>query len=313
MTVRVSYIKGKKIISEKELAQGKMILGREGDLDIICGEQGISREHGEVTIFENHLLYKDLGSTNGSWVDGRKVAKDENVIAAFPCFLQLADVILGFSQDAESYLDDVFGSIAVFRNNVFNQALPLNKLGKSLVLGGIDSFIPFNEAKALDRPALVLEMRQGNLVCYSLSEEFPIYINGQEAKGKAQVESQDKITISDVDIYVVFFKESVVIKDRSTDAQTKQERRVKMLEEAIPMLKSWDDEDFDASGIFDKKGRIDGFQKLEPIMSEEFLRQSYEKKRQLNYDYIEKFVFYVMAGISILIIIALFIVINLKK
>ena len=177
MTIRVSYIKGKKIVAERELAQGKIILGREGELDIIQGEQGISREHGEAIIFENFLLYKDLGSTNGSWIDGKKIAREEQVIAAYPCFLQLADVILGFSQDTESLFDDVFGSIAIFRNNEFEKNLPLNKLGKSLVLGGIDSFVPFNEAKALDRPALVLEMRQEKLICYSLSEEFPIFVN----------------------------------------------------------------------------------------------------------------------------------------
>ena len=48
MTVKISLVKDNKIEKEEEIQVGTYTLGREGDLDIIKNESGISREHGKL-------------------------------------------------------------------------------------------------------------------------------------------------------------------------------------------------------------------------------------------------------------------------
>jgi hypothetical protein len=50
------------------------VLGRGSDVDVQLQDTGVSRRHGEVLLQPNgHHVYRDLGSTNGSKVNGRKI------------------------------------------------------------------------------------------------------------------------------------------------------------------------------------------------------------------------------------------------
>ena len=52
---------------------GKHSFGREGgsnETDIIVPSYVISRQHGEFGVVENQCFYRDLGSSNGTWING---------------------------------------------------------------------------------------------------------------------------------------------------------------------------------------------------------------------------------------------------
>jgi pSer/pThr/pTyr-binding forkhead associated (FHA) protein len=56
------------------LARPLTVIGRGSDVDVQLADTGVSRRHGEVILQPNgHHAYRDLGSTNGSKVNGRKV------------------------------------------------------------------------------------------------------------------------------------------------------------------------------------------------------------------------------------------------
>ena len=55
------------------LESGDVVVGREPGEGIAIDNKAISRSHGVFTRFKNHWLYKDLGSTNGSWLNGLKL------------------------------------------------------------------------------------------------------------------------------------------------------------------------------------------------------------------------------------------------
>ena len=271
MTVKISLVKDNKIEKEEEIQVGTYTLGREGDLDIIKNESGISREHGKLLIFEEFLLYKDLESTNGSWVEGQDALTNKWNIAAFPTFLQLANVVIGFKQDVNYVSDDVCGTLAVFENDIFINDFPLNKLGKSLVIGGVGGQLNLVSKHKSSKPALVVESRQDEVIVYSISKEFPICINGNEITGKVLLKSQDEITVDNYTILVLFFKENAY-KDADSDVPIESEderlRKAKNAEQIIKSLKSWEEGDFDATDVFKKKlaGRADVFQKIDPLM-----------------------------------------------
>jgi predicted component of type VI protein secretion system len=57
------------------------VLGRSKSCDVQLDEQGVSRRHCEITLRDDGASVRDLGSTHGTWVDGRRIAAEERVRA----------------------------------------------------------------------------------------------------------------------------------------------------------------------------------------------------------------------------------------
>jgi hypothetical protein len=56
------------------LAEGEMVVGRDENLGLsLVGESSVSRRHASITRQGNALTLKDLGSTNGTYVNGRRI------------------------------------------------------------------------------------------------------------------------------------------------------------------------------------------------------------------------------------------------
>lgn len=55
------------------LARARTVIGRGSDADITISDSGTSRKHVEVLWDGEHAMVRDLGSTNGSKLDGRPV------------------------------------------------------------------------------------------------------------------------------------------------------------------------------------------------------------------------------------------------
>ena len=59
--------------SQYLLTKEKTILGRGSGCDIVIDDQGISRKHLEIDVTPNGVIARDLGSTNGTYVEGHQV------------------------------------------------------------------------------------------------------------------------------------------------------------------------------------------------------------------------------------------------
>jgi hypothetical protein len=57
----------------RELPPGRWIVGREPGCDIVLEDPQCSRRHGAIDVGEDAASYEDLGSRNGSRVDGKEV------------------------------------------------------------------------------------------------------------------------------------------------------------------------------------------------------------------------------------------------
>jgi len=54
---------------------GTVRLGRALDNDVVLPDQKVSRHHGQIGVRLGMLVYTDLGSTNGSFLNGRAVTE----------------------------------------------------------------------------------------------------------------------------------------------------------------------------------------------------------------------------------------------
>src|SRR5204863_748702 len=55
----------------------EIIIGRSSELDMVLVEDMVSRKHAKITTDEKSVTIQDLGSTNGTFVNGEKVRKVE--------------------------------------------------------------------------------------------------------------------------------------------------------------------------------------------------------------------------------------------
>lgn len=70
----LKFISGKYQGSEFPLEEGReYTIGRSSDSDLVLVEDMVSRQHAEVKVVDDRVLLHDLGSTNGSFVNGERV------------------------------------------------------------------------------------------------------------------------------------------------------------------------------------------------------------------------------------------------
>lgn len=58
---------------QRQIGDQPLIIGREPDVAICLDDKGISRHHCEIGRTETGLYVKDLGSTNGTYVNGDRI------------------------------------------------------------------------------------------------------------------------------------------------------------------------------------------------------------------------------------------------
>ena len=57
------------------VSSGRLRVGRALDNDLVLSDDRVSRHHGQLSVRFGTLVYVDLGSTNGSFVNGVRVTE----------------------------------------------------------------------------------------------------------------------------------------------------------------------------------------------------------------------------------------------
>ena len=58
---------------EFPLVKDEMVIGRDTASDIVISDAEISRRHARIYKLGDSYMIEDLGSTNGTWIDGEKI------------------------------------------------------------------------------------------------------------------------------------------------------------------------------------------------------------------------------------------------
>jgi hypothetical protein len=61
----------------ESLTGGRLLLGRSSACQLVFADDTVSRRHAELRLVEGRWMLRDLGSSNGTWVNGRRVLEAE--------------------------------------------------------------------------------------------------------------------------------------------------------------------------------------------------------------------------------------------
>ena len=61
----------------EDLAGGRLVLGRSPGCQLVFADDTVSRRHAELRMTDGRWILRDLGSSNGTWVNGRQVMEAE--------------------------------------------------------------------------------------------------------------------------------------------------------------------------------------------------------------------------------------------
>jgi pSer/pThr/pTyr-binding forkhead associated (FHA) protein len=100
------FISGKYQGGEYPLGEGQeIVIGRSSELDMVLVEEMVSRKHARIALSDGVITIEDLGSTNGTFVNGEKVErgtlKEGDRVLVGTNILK----VMAISQDGDQHLD----------------------------------------------------------------------------------------------------------------------------------------------------------------------------------------------------------------
>ncbi|HBL44313.1 FHA domain-containing protein [Gimesia sp.] len=132
------------------------LIGRAPDCDIKLKSDLVSRHHCKIFLTGSVALVHDLGSSNGTFIDGQKLTPKRDTKLAPGCLLSIADVNFQVDYDPKQFVD--VGStinlkslegilpentLTAVSDNVRSQDIPLpDKQKKSSDTATIDEYVP---------------------------------------------------------------------------------------------------------------------------------------------------------------------------
>jgi hypothetical protein len=61
----------------EELMDARLVIGRSSACQLVLADDTVSRRHAELFVEEGRWLLRDLGSSNGTWLNGRRIVEAE--------------------------------------------------------------------------------------------------------------------------------------------------------------------------------------------------------------------------------------------
>lgn len=196
---------------------GEVLVGRDPGEGLVLDFGSVSRTHGVFYKIRNHWFYKDMASTNGSWVNGVQIQADQFRLIRPGDLLQLADVAIRLKVPAgdetvSMSLSPAFNAstLLVFQNDQFFDEFPLPEYGRALVVGGPQADLKLAAEAAgqpgvnANLPSLVIERRGETVVAYTVDSQSKCQVNSKDFTGNIKLSDADQIKVEN---YLILFND----------------------------------------------------------------------------------------------------------
>ncbi len=181
------------------------VVGRDPGQGLKVERGSISRRHGIFFSLGQNWCYRDLGSTNGSWHNGKPLKKDQVCLVRPGDRLQLADtfLVIFFTDQAgvRSWEDDgnQVGSLVVFSEGLGINEFRISENGQALVAGsaGANLLLPGYSG---GNPRFVVESKEGEILLHVWELRigdpitYVVSLNGKQVSGTIRLDDRDEIS-----------------------------------------------------------------------------------------------------------------------
>jgi len=188
---------------------GVIPVGREPESGICVLDEGISRHHGRFFRGGSHWFYHDVGSLNGSSLNGLELDSGTRHLIRDGDILQLADICLRV-RESDNYgliqhklkRTRSCGIVIVLNDDVLVGEFNATIDGTVCQVGGVDSPFDFEDQNS-SLPSLVIEMVAGEAFASGVNEQNQPQIHGNLILGRVKIEHRTVLT---VDKYTVIYE-----------------------------------------------------------------------------------------------------------
>ncbi len=195
------------------IQSGDVAIGRDpGEGGLVINREGVSRNHGMFSNIRDHWLYRDMGSTNGSWLNGVKLVPGEWKLVRSGANLQVADCLMRLSETDESVNLSVqqgtqgagaaaIGgrSLLVFSGADFVDEFLIPEYGKALSIGGSNADLALT-GDIFDQPSLVIERRGDRICAFGIVKDNQIFHNDRLIQDFADLGDGDTVKLANYTI-----------------------------------------------------------------------------------------------------------------
>lgn len=221
-----------------ELGKPEIAVGREpgeGGLTIVSA--AVSRRHAIFFACNQHWFFQDLGSTNGSWVNQRKLEANEQVIVKVGDVLQCADRLLRLNEAPGTPPVLPMRSLLVFSHGQFVEEYPIPEYGRALAVGGQKSDLRL-DVDIHELPSLVVERRNDTVCAFTVTRETQAFLNGQELSVLTAINDGDTLEVGP---YKIIFSD--IVSDSANDADSQGSDGDPGATSRISRFQDWSDDD----------------------------------------------------------------------
>jgi hypothetical protein len=199
-----------------------MFIGREPEAGVCVLDEGISRRHGRFMRMGSHWFYQDVGSTNGSFINGREVepglwslVRENDIVQLADICLRVREVVHGANHplNLQQRMTRSRGLILVLQGDNLIDQLVATEQGTLLTIGGPDSNIMMGPIPR-KFPALVVERAGDDVLAYGADPEVRPRVAGEAISGKFVLDDRSVVTVGS---YTVIFERELKVESASEE------------------------------------------------------------------------------------------------
>lgn len=166
------------------------IVGRGEQADVIISEDGISRAHSQFINYGSNYFVKDLGSTNGTFINDLPLVSGEVYLLRTGDIVRFASFPFYFNAPNISFTDP---SLCAFGEEVYEGEFLIGA-STSFSFGGTTATIPSSSLGTEDL-IFIVKRENSELVIGQRSRKFFSYLNGSQVIGTQALKDKDRITV----------------------------------------------------------------------------------------------------------------------
>lgn len=177
------------------LSAGVVTIGREPENGIVVDSDLISRRHAGVYEVGSQWIYRDLGSTNGSWVNGMEVKAGQPRLLRDGDVIRVADFPLQMNYTSSASELANSPSLIILLSDKFDQELAMEE-GDGFFIGGEQASIVIDDLNNIELGSIIFSSNEFSLMCSpSTSSKTVLMVNGVLAKGNSKLHDRDLVSV----------------------------------------------------------------------------------------------------------------------